>query len=646
MALSFPYLYISCPCASETTLPPVWPYSNRLSRENAEDDDEEDEKTFDPRNPRANYSLYPLEHLLFCEDCRQIRCPRCALEEVLCWYCPSCLFESPSSAVKTEGNRCTRNCFQCPICTSPLSVNALEKPDPRDLSWILSCPYCAWSSLDIGIRFDRPSAIAGQLLRMRNGGQPTLTRKERDGERDRRKRGDTNDAEEEDDHSWKQHKEIEDVDDHFSNIRAFYTDQLAETSASSPFGGNNEFGYGSPGALSRIMGLYSRAGRLSSHRPKDKIRPMREAFGEDEGVKLFDAKGEDEIIERMKSVGWEGTAKLEQQSWQNRDARFLSDLRPVPTLLRTKRARRCRTCRHILTKPESKVASTRYRIRLVALNYVPTMTLKPLVPSPAPPSAAPAVTAAPTPLPPTAPSINLQALPSLIPTQFLLTLHNPLFDPVRVTLATPARTPGRFGSKVTILCPQFDIGANTDMWDEALTDVAAGSSGSEPGPGAKSRGSAAGNQSQPTPGAAAALDAAKRARAAADFDGPVQAEAGKIWDSGRNWTTIVLEVVPANLDEESPSSKPNKSAATNNPGKHDSNPDEPPGETGLEEDEDVLEIPVFVRINYEADISSEDEDGPAADDAVIVRNKRGEKKVKRELAYWCVLGVGRISKIA
>ncbi|KAM0266721.1 hypothetical protein ACHAPA_006643 [Fusarium lateritium] len=40
-------------------------------------DESDDERSFNPRDPRANYSLYPLKYLLYCEDCQQIRCSRC-----------------------------------------------------------------------------------------------------------------------------------------------------------------------------------------------------------------------------------------------------------------------------------------------------------------------------------------------------------------------------------------------------------------------------------------------------------------------------------------------------------------------------------------------------------------------------------------
>ena len=101
MAPFTPYTYIQCPCSDPPTL--LARSGETSSPVDAEQEDEE--RTFDPRAPRANYSLYPLEHLLYCEDCHQIRCPRCVAEEIVTFYCPACLFEVPSSNIKSEGNR-------------------------------------------------------------------------------------------------------------------------------------------------------------------------------------------------------------------------------------------------------------------------------------------------------------------------------------------------------------------------------------------------------------------------------------------------------------------------------------------------------------------------------------------------------------
>lgn len=104
MAQPFPYTYYSCGCHDNhsASLP-----SNNASQPPlvAGDEEEEEGQTFDPKSPRASYSLYPLEHLLYCADCRQIRCPRCVAEEVLCWYCPSCQVEAGSVVVRGESNR-------------------------------------------------------------------------------------------------------------------------------------------------------------------------------------------------------------------------------------------------------------------------------------------------------------------------------------------------------------------------------------------------------------------------------------------------------------------------------------------------------------------------------------------------------------
>ena len=98
MAMSTPYTFIQCPCSDLSAV-------ERDDDSQADDSTIEDERTFDPRAPRSNYSLYPLDYLLYCEDCQQIRCPRCVIEEIVTYYCPNCLFEVPSSNLRSEGNR-------------------------------------------------------------------------------------------------------------------------------------------------------------------------------------------------------------------------------------------------------------------------------------------------------------------------------------------------------------------------------------------------------------------------------------------------------------------------------------------------------------------------------------------------------------
>jgi len=404
------------------------------------------------------------------------------------------------------------------------------------------------------MQFDKPNNISGQLERMRGGRiSQTSPRAVR--------------------HLEKGHEIKEQVaekrkpmnpNEQFSALKSFYSSQLNDPSTNPLMSPSGEQGYNSPHALARIMSMYT---GLGNYNKTTKARPktMQEAQGPEEGIKLFDPAEDDDAVRKMQQLGWDGMTDLAQRSAQPHPVRFLDDVKPVATLLRTKRSKRCRTCRHILVKLEAKVQSTRFRIRLVALNYVPRMTLKPLQPA----------------------SINFEALPQSRTMQILLTLTNPLFNPIKITLATPTYTPGRFQSRLTILCPQFEVGANTDVWDDALNG---GESGSMDGRGKRGNGELG--------------------------DGEKQAEAGKVWERGRNWSTVVVEITTPSLDPVSKGLGNNEEMKTR---------------AAMEEDEDVLEIPMFVRIDYEAD---------AAGDGAGTADKG--KKEKGELAYWSVICVGRI----
>lgn len=54
---------------------------------------------------------------------------------------------------------------------------------------------------------------------------------------------------------------------------------------------------------------------------------------------------------------------------------FFRDLKPLRIPLHSKRSKRCPACTHILIKPEQKAQSVRYKIKLVAANYLPAITV-------------------------------------------------------------------------------------------------------------------------------------------------------------------------------------------------------------------------------------------------------------------------------
>ncbi|KAL8852088.1 MAG: hypothetical protein Q9221_003018 [Calogaya cf. arnoldii] len=538
--MSFPYTYISCPCTDVSV--PVKKESE------LETNDEEQERTFDPRSLRTSYSLYPLDHLMYCEDCQQIRCSRCTIEEIVCWYCPGCLFEIPTSQIKSEGNRCQRNCFNCPICFAPMTVNALEIPDHPTKPFILACGYCNWTSHEIGIQLDKVNQISAQVSKIFNKslretpGRPTIAPEP------------TLDLSRPDNPGTV-----------FANLKTFLRTQLNDHHPDNPLlTPSGDINYSSPSSLARIMSLYTNLGSGYGKKSTQKPATMRESSSPDEGLCLTSRTTDEDTIAKLRKQGYPSTTSPSQRAKQlHTPCAFTSDLRPIPMLLRTKRAKRCCTCRHILVKPEAKIESTRYRIRLLARNYIPTIHTKPLHQS-----------ASQTP-------IDLDNIRPCQTSQLLLSLRNPLFDPVTVTLATPNRTPGRWSHKVTILCPQFDIGANADKWDEALSSA---KTGRNTGRFGDPRFEYVGQ------------------------DGKV-AEAGKVWEKGRNWTSVVVEVGVVDV------------------GGVDGGDGQ---ECWGDEDEDVLEIPVFVRVEWEAEVEE--------------KGKEGGKE-KRELAYWVVMGVGRVGKL-
>jgi dynactin-4 len=570
MAQAFPYTYYACDCFDNNTTTSTKRTSHVLA---AFDDDEE---TLDPKNPRSNYALYPLEHLLYCEDCLQIRCPRCVIEETLNWYCPNCLFEVPSSVVKSDGNRCTRNCFNCPVCISPLIVNLLDNPDADQGvpdKHILACPYCHWSTVETGIEFEKHTGVYSQIARIANGGKPVPTAKERDKERERRKELEARQRDSRNPLSPSSDSTAADVenyepparDDLFSNLGAFYKAQLESQTPANPL----EMNFSSPSAYSRIMNLYST--NTAKKQKRNKPTPMREAASELEGLVVHDPAADNAAIERIKRDGWGSTLSPAQKLSQlDPHMQFDNELRPIPTLLCTKRSKRCRSCRHILVKPESKITSTRYKIKLLALNHIPRLSIRAL------PPVNPAVPPIPGSMPAPQLPFNYNTLRPGIATHFLLHVSNPLFDPIQVTLATSSTTPGKVQSRVTILCPQFEVGANTDVWDDAL--------------------------------ASSPAVMPRRSTINAETG---QIEAGKIWDKGRNWTSVAIEVIPGFLSELG-------------------------GEDELDEDEDLLEIPIFVRIEFEADVNAEER---GLGDS---RGSKGERE-KREEAFWTVVGTGRIA---
>lgn len=620
-------VHYACPCTDITRSPTFEAFATTedTAQEQEVQQAEQDDSPFNPHTTRANFALHPLEHLLFCTECNDLRCPRCYYEEALSYYCPSCLQDRTSTSVKTESNRCPQSCHHCPLCSSSLVVNRyadvsgdVVNQDPKAGPFILSCPHCAWTSLDADIQFEHRVNISGQLaeaLKFRKqgvGGNPDTT------------------------------SASYEPSDHFVQLADFYKAQLEETDSSTSAGNRYP---ASPGHLSRLLQTRNFSGLRRQTKP---VPVMREALSPDEGLrplKLQSADDSDEdVIAQMAKLGWSGTTSIEQRSQHPSQPHSVSSLLPVATQLHSRRVKRCRVCRNNLVRPtearpsaSSSSSASRYRIRLVASGYIPRLHVKPLIvlSSGSSSSSKPAMSS----LAKEAPKPHLAASTSLQPGKtlhYLLTFRNPLYHLVKVTLATPRITPGSVASRITILCPSFDLPANKDIWDDPSSSLSS----------LRSRNA----------GPSVTTDTTQQ-----------PPEAGKVWASDRNATTIVVEVVPGPLplveDLEAGEEERN-----NSPGKQ------------AEVDVDKLMIPIFVRLDWDTSaaagsfgtstttkatdfdskqstllpsisVSSPTETSTSTTkEASLQEDARisglggdvNKDEGARELAYWCVLDLGQI----
>ncbi|KAG4300783.1 hypothetical protein PCANB_002869 [Pneumocystis canis] len=494
----FPYVHIYCPCADSINLQEEnEPFSKFLHPDckiNTED-------------LRTSFSLHPLQNLYFCEECYAIRCPRCIQEETVSYFCPNCLFEVPRSNMrgfiytsKLYSNiyRCMRNCFQCPICFASLSVIELEEnmnkgnlnSDEKSHSYILECSYCHWTSVEVNMIFEKPTGLNTQLKNY----SPESSRKK----------------------------------SFYDKLKAHYQEMY----------GALKLHTNDRSKISNLMDIYERISKKRIFQSKKKINILN--FNEDSR----NLQDDQEIIKKMaKMKNLNEIATIKQRSNQLHHVIFKNDLKPIPYLLRTKRSKHCRLCKSTLISPENKPTSAKFRIKLVAINFLPSISLK-CFPGPlsncSPGKLSPNVT-------------NI----------FLLTVTNPLYEKIKVFLATPQQTSGKYNHSVTILCPEFEVGANKDTFDDISTTKFI------------------------------------------EKDTTKMPLSGTLWDCGKNWTTVVLEIIPSEVFSDS-----------------------------INFNDNLIEISIFVKVIY--DISLDKNEFKHMDPNI----KR--EIISKEIGFWGVIGLGRV----
>ncbi|TPX34186.1 hypothetical protein SmJEL517_g03075 [Synchytrium microbalum] len=408
--LPTPGIYVQCHCELDpTSQQQSIPSSKHQQEEQIHQASNTEDQIPNPPINADSYKLQTLPNLYWCDSCHQIKCWKCTLDQVACYFCPNCLFEVPSASVKADRNMCARNCFSCPICETTLAVVAsieitegstrestttpptqsttTTEPAPP-VTHYLSCPTCHWDSRQVNIQFEKPTGLAMQL-RKGEDERPDI-------------------------------KEFDALKEYFDRIIKISADASAAAAATM----SKSMRSGGRGTKARTsMGWASLTGRKSER--AETVEPYKT------GVVDMQHHHVDELdIAQVSTLH----QRLLQPEHQPRD---VTQLGPRRIKLRTKLTRRCRTCEHILIKPEQKASVNKLTVKLTASDFLPTITIAPPFPS--------------------TPILETQ------PVRFVLRFANPTIQEISVSLATASANSE--SCDVTILAPSFTIPAYNELWE-------------------------------------------------------------------------------------------------------------------------------------------------------------------------------------
>ncbi|RXW25361.1 hypothetical protein EST38_g502 [Candolleomyces aberdarensis] len=187
------------------------------------------------------------------------------------------------------------------------------------------------------------------------------------------------------------------------------------------------------------VGKYNALARSTSNRGYGKDRSvnkdeMTEYRSRSEVSKA--AVGGERDVELLNSLEEVDSISRLEQRWENSWIPPLQtkEMKPLRIPLHSKRSKRCPACTHILIKPEQKAQSVRYKIKLVAANYLPGIQVvlphvRQMKDDISKRNLGKSVS-----VQVEEPSIGMTAGKIY---EFQLTLTNPLYDPIEVKLSVP-----------------------------------------------------------------------------------------------------------------------------------------------------------------------------------------------------------------
>ncbi|KAI8324760.1 dynactin p62 [Martensiomyces pterosporus] len=319
-----------CPCAGSMTISEACEASDEAKQTQQPAEGGQDGRVpVAPNSPALVLRASPIEDLYYCDDCSEIRCARCVIEEPAGYHCPNCLFDVPTASVRSEKNCCARNCFQCPVCTHTLSVVEGEDGSGGGKPFSLACSVCFWDSRIIGWAFEKATGISGQIEKMRAN---------------------------------------EDAVKEYGNLLGHWR---AVQRVSMAAGASSTSAIGTAGLGSLKHRLTTTAAGISGTSQANAVPAYQPVS--------YVSTDHTQVSDLM------ATTDADTVSFNG----GMDAMEPKRVRLHMKIARRCRKCHHILIKPESKAQATRFKIQLVAAHFLPTITLptglSPRLPLPRPP---------------------------------------------------------------------------------------------------------------------------------------------------------------------------------------------------------------------------------------------------------------------
>ncbi|KAG8762972.1 hypothetical protein FRC12_008779, partial [Ceratobasidium sp. 428] len=375
-----------------------------------------------PTLESSNAEFHPLNSLYFCEECDTVRCPRCVSLEVSGYYCPNCLFEVPSASVRGEKNRAhivTIHCLWYPL-TLPNAILAHDYPSSSTLWENHHSSFTVLSAVGILKKSGFPLKNPRALRRFEDSAPETL--------------------------------EFDRLKDHFEPlIRAAGSGAATHVTSAR----HNPITAAASHALAREVHGVARhqlakgTGRTGKSKPRgdpwDNYVAHGPSSGGDTGggsVGGFDDVEWMRNLEHIEEVApvearWDASWSVSLRS---------SSLAPLRIPLHSKMSVRCTTCRHILIKPEQKSQSVRYKIKLMASNYLPALE-----------ASLTSTAGAPTRL------VQGRSFP------FSVTITNPLYDSIQVRFQpyNPATYPNTNRPCFHVTLPQglLSVAAFAEAWE-------------------------------------------------------------------------------------------------------------------------------------------------------------------------------------